>query len=232
MPTIRPAFAGDDRMRIGRQGRMPRANAADSSSGPQSRRRPARRCGAGRASYARSQGFSASSTWRAVSRARSITVCSTARARSRGSVGGAPGAARGLPGDAVALERAHREPARRWRARAASATRPIQPRCRCRRCADEAPAPAGLHAPRRTSGRSSARGPSVARLVDQLVLPDPRHHRAQLLADHLDRVLRRQPAARQQRRRAGAVLEDEVARVLARLDARRARPSSPSWSRR
>src|SRR6188768_697541 len=34
-----------------------------------------------------------------------------------------------------------------------------------------------------------ARFPSVLRLVDQLVLGDPRHHRAQLLADLLDRVL-------------------------------------------
>src|SRR5438477_9235381 len=58
---------------------------------------------------------------------------------------------------------------------------------------------------------------SVPGLVDQLVLLDPRHHRAQLLADHLDLVFGHQPAARLQRRRAGAVLEDEALRVFARL---------------
>ena len=51
---------------------------------------------------------------------------------------------------------------------------------------------------------------SSARLVHQLVLLDPRHHRAQLLADDLDRVLAHDAAARRQRRRARAVLDDEV----------------------
>ena len=53
---------------------------------------------------------------------------------------------------------------------------------------------------RRTDGLAMAAAAlaarSVARLVDQLVLLDPRHHRAQLLADDFDRVLGGQAAAR------------------------------------
>src|SRR5690348_1442064 len=63
----------------------------------------------------------------------------------------------------------------------------------------------------------SRRAASVPRLIDELVLPDPRHHRAQLLADDLDRMFRGHPAARHERRRARAIFEDELARVLARL---------------
>jgi hypothetical protein len=45
-------------------------------------------------------------------------------------------------------------------------------------------------------------------LIDELVLADPGHHRAQLFADLLDRVLRGESTAGFERRRAGAVLED------------------------
>src|SRR5206468_3182133 len=44
----------------------------------------------------------------------------------------------------------------------------------------------------------STQADSVLRLVHQAVLLDPRHHRAQLLADLFDRVLGRQAATRQQ----------------------------------
>src|SRR5688572_20362599 len=64
----------------------------------------------------------------------------------------------------------------------------------------------------------------VAARVHQLVLLDPRHHGAQLLAHLLDVVLGQQAALGVQRGRTGAVLEDEVARVLARLDALQAVP--------
>jgi hypothetical protein len=67
-----------------------------------------------------------------------------------------------------------------------------------------------------------ARARTSSGLVDQLVLLDPGHHRAQLLADLLDGVLGGEAAARVERRRPGAVLDDEVARVLAGLDARSA----------
>src|SRR5436190_263906 len=59
---------------------------------------------------------------------------------------------------------------------------------------------------------------SVARLVDELVALDPRHHRTKLFADLLDRMLRREPAIRVQRRRAGAILEYEILGVVAALD--------------
>src|SRR5664280_1777880 len=59
---------------------------------------------------------------------------------------------------------------------------------------------------------------SVARLVDESVLLDPRHHCAQLLADDLDRVLGHEAPPRQQRRRAGTVLDDEALRILTGLD--------------
>src|SRR5687767_14195742 len=65
---------------------------------------------------------------------------------------------------------------------------------------------------------SLARRGLVAGLVDQLVLLDPGHHGAQLLAHHLDRVLGVQAAARLQGRGAGAVLDDEALGVFAGLD--------------
>src|SRR3569832_2692725 len=70
-------------------------------------------------------------------------------------------------------------------------------------------------AARRRLDLSCATAGSIARLVDELVLLDPGHHRAQLLADHLDLVFGVQAAARLQRRRAGTVLEDEALRVFA-----------------
>src|SRR3954464_8264762 len=60
---------------------------------------------------------------------------------------------------------------------------------------------------------------SVPRRVDQAVLLDPRHHLAQPRADLLDRQLRGHAPARQQHRRPGTVLEDELLGVFARLDA-------------
>src|SRR5262245_34021008 len=60
---------------------------------------------------------------------------------------------------------------------------------------------------------------SVLRLVDKPVFPDPGHHLAQPAAHLLDRQLGGLAAARQQRRRARAVLEHELLRVVARLDA-------------
>ena len=59
---------------------------------------------------------------------------------------------------------------------------------------------------------------SVLRLVDQLVLGDPRHHRTQLGTDLLDLVLFGQAAARDQRRLAGLVLQQEALGVFAGLD--------------
>src|SRR4051812_13613019 len=72
-------------------------------------------------------------------------------------------------------------------------------------------------------GQGAACGPLfspclIPRLVHQLVLLDPGHHRAQLLAHRLDRALRVQAAARLQRGGAGAVLDDEALGVLAGLD--------------
>src|SRR4051812_30092006 len=67
-------------------------------------------------------------------------------------------------------------------------------------------------------GGAIRRRRSVARLVDEAVLLDPRHHRAELLADDLDRMLGHQAAPRHQRRRTGAVLDDEALGVLAALD--------------
>src|SRR5262249_5924530 len=61
---------------------------------------------------------------------------------------------------------------------------------------------------------------SVARLIDQLVLAYPRHHLPELPSHLLDRMLGRHAATRQQRRGAGAVLEDEAARVFSALDTR------------
>src|SRR5262245_18164762 len=55
--------------------------------------------------------------------------------------------------------------------------------------------------------------------VDKAVLADPGHHLAQPRADLLDRQLRGHAPARKQRRRAGAVLGNELLGVLARLDA-------------
>src|SRR6185295_4781458 len=60
---------------------------------------------------------------------------------------------------------------------------------------------------------------SVPRRVDQAVLLDPGHHLAQPRADLFDRQLGGHAPAREQRGRAGAVLEHELLRVLARLDA-------------
>src|SRR3982751_4278629 len=59
----------------------------------------------------------------------------------------------------------------------------------------------------------------VLGLVDQAVLADPRHHLAQPGADLLDRQLRGHATLREQSRRAGAVFEHELLRVLAVLDA-------------
>src|SRR5687767_12410931 len=61
---------------------------------------------------------------------------------------------------------------------------------------------------------------SVLRLVDELVLADPRHHRAQLAADLLDRMLRLQLAGGLQLGIADAVVEHEVAHETALLDVR------------
>src|SRR3954452_6332506 len=66
--------------------------------------------------------------------------------------------------------------------------------------------------------RAAPVGGLVAGLVDQLVLLDPGHHGAQLLAHDLDRALRVEAATRLQGRRARAVLDDEALGVLARLD--------------
>src|SRR6266571_1114567 len=63
----------------------------------------------------------------------------------------------------------------------------------------------------------------ILRSVDKAVPPDPGHHFAQPGADLLDRQLGGHAPTRQQRRRAGAILEHEVLRVLARLDARQHR---------
>src|SRR5213592_3386305 len=83
-------------------------------------------------------------------------------------------------------------------------TMPIQPRCGC-------------------AALMSTAAPLIPRLVHQLVLLDPRHHFPQFAADLLDRVLGGHAPSRQHRRRAGTILEDEVARVLAALDARERR---------
>src|SRR4030095_7191347 len=61
-------------------------------------------------------------------------------------------------------------------------------------------------------------GQLVFRGVCKAVLADPGHHLAQPRADLLDRQLRGHAPAREQRRRAGTVLEHEVLGVLARLD--------------
>src|SRR6185437_13448969 len=90
-------------------------------------------------------------------------------------------------------------------------TRPTQPRWRARNAIPHLPSASSDERKVYRGGRSI----SVARLVDELVLPDPGHHRAQLLADDFDRVLCGHPAARHQRRCAGPVLEDEFARVFA-----------------
>ena len=84
---------------------------------------------------------------------------------------------------------------------------------------------------RPVEGRVPRPSSLVAALVDELVLPDPGHHRAQLLAHLLDGVLGEQAPARLERRGPGAVLEDEVAGVAAGLDVGEARPSSPASPR-
>src|SRR6185369_17399463 len=85
-----------------------------------------------------------------------------------------------------------------------------------------APAPRRSPAPAaaRPARPSRAGEASVAGLVDQLVLAYPRHHFAQLAADLLDRMLAGHPPPRQQGRRAGPALEDEVLRVFSALDPR------------
>src|SRR5689334_15187470 len=59
----------------------------------------------------------------------------------------------------------------------------------------------------------------IARRVNKAVPPDPGHHLAQPRADLLDRQLGRLAPLGEQRGRAGAVLEHELLRILARLDA-------------
>src|SRR4051794_5296091 len=59
---------------------------------------------------------------------------------------------------------------------------------------------------------------SVFRGVDQAILLDPRHHVAELGADLLDLMLLAERAHRFERRRAGTVLEDELASELTLLD--------------
>src|SRR5436853_4905292 len=63
-------------------------------------------------------------------------------------------------------------------------------------------------------------GGSVLALVDESVLLDPRHHRAQPLADLLDRVLRLAPPHRLEARLPGIVLEHPFAREAPGLDFR------------
>src|SRR5437762_9185192 len=60
--------------------------------------------------------------------------------------------------------------------------------------------------------------PSVLALVDQCVLLDPRHHRAQPLADLLDRVLGGAAAQCLEARLAGGVFQHPFARETAGLD--------------
>src|SRR6267142_4285990 len=68
------------------------------------------------------------------------------------------------------------------------------------------------------SSSRSAFSRLISRLVDQLVLLDPGHHRPQLLSDDLDRMLGGDAAPRKERRRACAILQDEILRIFARLD--------------
>src|SRR5438552_18749797 len=62
--------------------------------------------------------------------------------------------------------------------------------------------------------------PSVLALVDESVLLEPRHHRAQPLAALLDRVLRLAPPHRLEARLPGIVLEHPLAREAPGLDFR------------
>ena len=58
----------------------------------------------------------------------------------------------------------------------------------------------------------------VLRLVDELVRADPRHHRAQALADLLDRMLVVQPARRLELGEARAILAHPLGGESAGLD--------------
>src|SRR5688500_5348448 len=60
--------------------------------------------------------------------------------------------------------------------------------------------------------------PSVFALVNQPVFLDPRHHVPELCAHGLDLLLGSDAAHRLERRRAGPVLEYELARELSGLD--------------
>src|SRR6266540_500987 len=60
---------------------------------------------------------------------------------------------------------------------------------------------------------------SIPARVDKLVLLDPGHHCPQFLPHDFDRMLGGHATAREQGRCAGAILQDEVLRVFARLDA-------------
>src|SRR5579862_5282482 len=89
---------------------------------------------------------------------------------------------------------------------------------RLRSAASRQPGSVRIRSSRSRTTRSVAQTGSVARLVDQLVLLDPRHHRAQPFADDLDLVRSEVAPLRLQHRRARAILQDELARVLAALD--------------